>query len=49
MKDTQENIMVKFKLICDAGIYEADSLTDIVIEVIKHRFWHLKTHGKWMD
>lgn len=39
----------KFKLTCDAGIYEADTLCGILIEVLKHRFWHLRTHGKWMD
>jgi hypothetical protein len=39
----------KFKLTCDAGIYEADTFWGIVIEVLKHRFWHLRKHGKWMD
>lgn len=39
----------KFKLICDAGSYEADSLFSLLVEVLKHRFWHLRTHGKWMD
>jgi len=39
----------KFKLTCNAGTYEADTFLGIVIEVIKHRFWHLRKHGKWMD
>jgi hypothetical protein len=39
----------KFKLVCAAGTYEADSLLSIIVEVLKHRFWHLRTHGKWMD
>jgi hypothetical protein len=39
----------KFKLICDAGMYEADTFFALVIEVLKHRFWHLRKHGKWID
>ena len=39
----------KFKLTCKAGTYEADTFFALVIEVLKHRFWHLRMHGKWMD
>ena len=39
----------KFKLIVSAGVYEADTFFDLVMQVLKHRFWHLRTHGKWMD
>ena len=39
----------KFKLICKAGTYSANSFFKIVVEVIKHRFWHLRTHKKWID
>ena len=39
----------KFKLIVSAGVYEADTFFDLVIQVLKHRFWHLRKHGKWMD
>jgi len=39
----------KFKLTCKAGTYEADTFFALIIEVLKHRFWHLRTHGKWMD
>lgn len=38
-----------FTLICKAGIYEADSFFALVIEVLRHRFWHLIKHKKWMD
>jgi hypothetical protein len=38
-----------FKLLTKAGTYEADTFLKLVVEVIKHRFWHLRTHGKWMD
>jgi len=37
------------KLIINEGTYEANSLMGIIIEVIKHKFWHLRKHGKWMD
>jgi hypothetical protein len=39
----------KFKLICNAGSYESDSFFTLIIQVLKHRFWHLRTHGKWID
>lgn len=32
-----------------AGSYEATSLWGLFVEIMKHRFWHLRTHGKWMD
>ena len=31
------------------GAYEADTLFKLIIEVLKHRTWHLFKHGKWMD
>jgi hypothetical protein len=39
----------KFQLHCKEGIYYADSLLDLIIQVIRHRFWHLMNDGKWMD
>ena len=36
------------KLYTKAGIYEADTFLKIVIIVLKHRFWHLIKHGKWI-
>ena len=39
----------KYILKVNAGEYQANSLFKLFIEVITHRFWHLKTHGKWMD
>lgn len=41
--------MVKFKLITKAGIYKSDTFLQLIIEVLKHRFWHLRKHGKWID
>jgi hypothetical protein len=41
---------MKLKLIVKGiGFYESDSLTNLIIEVLKHRFWHLVHEGKWMD
>ena len=40
---------LKFILTTKAGVYETDTFLQLVLEVLKHRFWHLKTHGKWMD
>jgi len=38
------------KLEIKKGIYyEADSLIKILVMVLKHRFWHLRKHGKWID
>ena len=39
----------KFKLIVSAGIYEADTFWQLILQVLKHRFWHLRKHGKWID
>jgi len=41
--------MVKFRLKTKAGIYEAETFFQLILEVLKHRFWHLRKHGKWMD
>ena len=38
-----------FKLICKAGTYSANSFFKLIFNVLKHRFWHLRNHGKWMD
>ena len=37
------------KLITKAGTYEADTFWQIIVEVIRHRFYHLIHDGKWMD
>lgn len=39
----------KFVMECAAGTYEANSFLKLVIEVVSHRLWHLRKHGKWMD
>ena len=38
-----------FKLIVKEGEYESDSFFALIIEVLKHRTWHLFKHGKWID
>lgn len=39
----------KFELKTKAGSYYAQSFWGIITEVLKHRFYHLTHHGKWMD
>jgi hypothetical protein len=41
--------MTRFKLIVPEGTYEANSLVRLIYEVLKHRFWHLRNDGRWMD
>ena len=45
----QKKMKSKFKLITKDGFYESDTFFQLVVEVLKHRFWHLRTHGKWID
>ena len=41
---------MKLKLIVKgAGVYKADTLLQLIIEVLKHRLWHLLNDGKWID
>lgn len=39
----------KFELRVKEGSYYADTFWKLIIEVLSHRFWHLRKHGKWMD
>jgi hypothetical protein len=39
----------KFELHCGAGVYYANSLFDLIVQVLRHRWWHLMHDGKWMD
>jgi hypothetical protein len=36
-------------LIVKEGYYEANTLFGLLLEVFKHRCWHLLKHGRWMD
>ena len=36
-------------IIKGVGSYEADTFWKLIIEVLKHRTWHLFNDGKWMD
>jgi hypothetical protein len=31
------------------GYYKSDSFFGLVLEVLKHRTWHLIKEGKWKD
>jgi hypothetical protein len=37
------------KLIVKNGTYEADTLWQLIILVLRHRLYHLVNHGKWID
>ena len=39
--------MYKYK--CKAGVYESDTLFGLLWEMFRHRLWHLRKHGRWMD
>jgi len=43
--------MKKYKAIytVPTGKYESDSLIGLIAEVLRHRFFHLFNHGRWMD
>lgn len=47
--ENRDRDIFKYKLVVKDGEYYANSLLELYWEVIKHRFWHLKTDGKWMD
>lgn len=36
-------------MICPEGEYTANSWLSLGWEIFKHRLWHLRIHGKWMD
>ena len=38
-----------YKYECNAGTYESDTLIGLLWERFKHKLWHLRKHGKWMD
>jgi hypothetical protein len=39
----------KFVLNVESGIYEADSLFSLMMEVIRHRLWHWRRGDGWID
>ena len=47
--DESEAKLFKYKLVTAAGEYYANSLWSLLSEIISHRLWHLRKHGKWMD
>ena len=38
-----------YKLEVPAGAYEADSLSSLFLEVLKHRLWHWRRGDGWVD
>jgi len=39
----------KYTLLVGEGAYFADSFIGLLWEMLKHRFYHLREHGIWMD
>lgn len=48
-KTTGEEKMSKYQLHCKEGCYSADSIIKLLIEVFRHRLWHLIKEKKWRD
>jgi len=40
---------MKYKLIVSAGYYESNNLLFLLVDVIKHRTWHLINGDGWVD
>ena len=40
---------MKYKLMVAEGSYEADSLWSLLLEVLRHRFWHWRRGDGWRD
>ena len=39
----------KYRLNVSTGYYESNSFFRLLIEMFKHRCWHLYKHRKWID
>ena len=39
----------KYTLLVSTGMYSSDSFIGLLWEMLKHRFYHLREHGIWMD
>jgi len=33
----------------EAGTYKEDTLIRLLVSIYKHRFYHLKNDGRWID
>ena len=44
-----EIIDCKYTLLVGNGTYYANSILGLFWEMLKHRFYHLRKHGTWMD
>ena len=44
-----KRIDTKYKLDVPEGIYSADTLLGLFLEIMRHRLFHLLKHGQWMD
>ena len=37
------------KLTVDDGTYESETLAGLILEVLRHRFWHWRNGDGWRD
>jgi hypothetical protein len=37
------------KLVVDDGEYESDTLLGLILEILRHRLWHLCRGDGWID
>jgi len=47
----EKRSMTKYRLILGTtgGMYESDTLLGLLLEIFRHRLYHLFRHRKWMD
>ena len=49
MRSTKMKTNGVYKFECKAGTYESDTLIGLLWERFRHKLWHLRKHGKWID
>lgn len=40
---------MRYRLVVEEGTYEAETLVGLLLEVLKHRLWHLRRGDGWRD
>ena len=47
----EKRSMTKYRLILGTtgAMYESDTLLGLMIEIFKHRLYHLRKDGQWID
>jgi hypothetical protein len=45
----EDPVTPRYRLVVSAGEYYADTLPRLVVEVLRHRAWHLFRGDGWVD